>query len=494
MAFVFTVTIAGRAALRNASGDGTSAVRIATVGLTATAFTSGQPLPNEIKRVSTIKGGATAADTIHVTVSDAGADVYTVRGFGLYLTDGTLFASYGQTGVIVEKSAQSIMQLAADIQFLEVTADQIIFGDTNFNNPAATVDMLGVVKLASDTDAVAGTDNVRAVTPRALLAALNDRLGTGAPTTFFKSLLLKPSVSALCTALGIRGAAQYDPGHGNGLDADLLDGKEGAFYLDYRNMTNAPSPLIPGQIIVFAGIATPVGTLPCDGKAYSRSAYPALFNAIGTIYGNGDGSTTFNVPGFKEGTAIKVTTDAKKVGTYSAGTVLSHTHGTATSTVADHRHTPTMGGAGTHSHSASSSGEGNHAHDAWTDVQGWHGHDGWTNEAGQHQHLTHNIPAGGAVGGAGGSPTPNRIDVWTDAAGNHNHYFGTSGAGNHGHNIGMNGAGWHVHTISIGGVGDHAHSLDIAAAGGHSHTVNVLESGATDNLPAGVFLMHYIAY
>ena len=40
----------------------------------------------------------------------------------------------------------------------------------------------------------------------------------------------------------------------------------------------------------------PQGFLSCDGSAVSRSTYGALFTAIGTTYGVGDGSTTFNLP------------------------------------------------------------------------------------------------------------------------------------------------------------------------------------------------------
>ena len=40
----------------------------------------------------------------------------------------------------------------------------------------------------------------------------------------------------------------------------------------------------------------PQGFLSCDGSAISRSTYGALFTAIGTAYGAGDGSTTFNLP------------------------------------------------------------------------------------------------------------------------------------------------------------------------------------------------------
>jgi microcystin-dependent protein len=51
-----------------------------------------------------------------------------------------------------------------------------------------------------------------------------------------------------------------------------------------------------GTIIVFAGSTIPPGFLVCDGSAVSRTTYAALFAVIGTRYGGGDGSTTFNVP------------------------------------------------------------------------------------------------------------------------------------------------------------------------------------------------------
>lgn len=51
-----------------------------------------------------------------------------------------------------------------------------------------------------------------------------------------------------------------------------------------------------GFIKPFAGNTVPDGYLYCDGSAVSRTTYSELFAAIGTIYGAGDGSTTFNVP------------------------------------------------------------------------------------------------------------------------------------------------------------------------------------------------------
>lgn len=55
--------------------------------------------------------------------------------------------------------------------------------------------------------------------------------------------------------------------------------------------------LVPvGGIVLIAGNADHEGMVPCDGAAVSRTDYPQLFAAVGTTFGAGDGSTTFNVP------------------------------------------------------------------------------------------------------------------------------------------------------------------------------------------------------
>lgn len=51
-----------------------------------------------------------------------------------------------------------------------------------------------------------------------------------------------------------------------------------------------------GIITMYGGIVAPAGFLICDGSAISRTTYSALFVAIGTNYGVGDGSSTFNIP------------------------------------------------------------------------------------------------------------------------------------------------------------------------------------------------------
>jgi microcystin-dependent protein len=67
----------------------------------------------------------------------------------------------------------------------------------------------------------------------------------------------------------------------------------------------------PGTIKIYAGSSVETGYLLCDGSAVSRTAYANLFKAIGTSWGTGDGSTTFNLPNVIDRFAKGGTTSGK---------------------------------------------------------------------------------------------------------------------------------------------------------------------------------------
>ncbi|WP_241895547.1 phage tail protein [Stenotrophomonas maltophilia] len=983
------ITNAGRAKLVNGTNTGTNTVLISQIGLTSTGFTptaAMTQLPGEFKRMTSFGGESVAADTIHVTLQDSGTDKYPLRGFGLYLADGTLFAAYGQADAIMEKASISTLLLSADVVLADIDTAQIKFGSAQFLNPPATESVAGVVELADGTETTAGADAVRAVTPRGLKTALNDRFGGDAPTPLVKTMLSLATAAAIRTSLELKGAALKDMGHGKGLDADTLDGMHasdfpqvgkvqpidaipgnsnqvrwiklgtlpwrgpaasilllemtngaigspryaweqvaastrtfsdtttvltqavvdgmvqhtrigadssldrpsrlglvlmtdaegkstgvelwlqqreynqghavrvvnatgatyhgpgtfvtaepqgiiyatvqpiaymgdlrrlvettenrwgrrqtfalglylpsdqtvdigfgggslrgtdtgsvvlaagagptgdsaGYVYLrpngsanpagqlavykngstemasarigtgsgdgkvlcelyserpwqfkqggtegqtglelhditggkEFRltNVTNPnkivlnptgswvyaaefrgkltgnadtasrlaaprtingtafdgsanivttawgasrkvtigntakdvnggvnfgwtlseigaasvedvaarvayltptsnddswvdtwnalrinrqgnPSPTtmpaqytiawslpsydnsrglalaadygggnrfwmrsrrdtapvnerwkpwvelwtdsnfspatkanrIPGQVIMFAGKAAPAGTLLCNGAAVSRTTYAELFAAVGTLYGAGDGTTTFNLPAMGDGTVVTHTNSADAVGGFTAGEVIRHAHTAGSASAGAHSHTITVAGGGAHSHAASAAAAGDHAHGAWTDSQGHHGHTGSTNWSGDHQHT---VPYGedtafpwGQDGGSNkpGSARSDGDNNWpyTSPSGNHAHNFTTDGAGAHAHNIGMNGSGNHTHTISVAQVGDHDHSASAADAGAHTHAVTVNNTGGDRNLPAGLRMIYCITY
>ena len=83
----------------------------------------------------------------------------------------------------------------------------------------------------------------------------------------------------------------------------------------------------PGTLIQWAGATAPTGYLACPTTAtnISRSTYSALFTAIGTLWGAGDGSTTFGLPYFATD-QVGVQVGAGTVGTNTVGAILAHTH------------------------------------------------------------------------------------------------------------------------------------------------------------------------
>ncbi len=77
-------------------------------------------------------------------------------------------------------------------------------------------------------------------------------------------------------------------------------------YQDLRNTsTSASAASVPtGSIFVFASSNAPSGYYSCDGSTRSRTTDSALFTAIGTTWGIGDGSSTFNLPNLTRRTVV----------------------------------------------------------------------------------------------------------------------------------------------------------------------------------------------
>lgn len=94
---------------------------------------------------------------------------------------------------------------------------------------------------------------------------------------------------------------------------------------------SAPSPTVTavptGGIIAFGASSAPTGFLLCDGSLVSRSTYADLFGVIGTTYGAGNGSTTFQLPDLRQRFPLGLAASG-------TGSVLGGTGGTI-----DHVHT-----------------------------------------------------------------------------------------------------------------------------------------------------------
>jgi len=120
------------------------------------------------------------------------------------------------------------------------------------------------------------------------------------------------------------------------------------------------------MISPYGGDTAPNGWLLCDGSAINRTTYSALYAIVGTKYGSGDASTTFNVPdlrtrvpfGYKSGDTNFGATSLRNSGggtatstltttelpAHTHGVSLTHTHGSGSVTGSDgaHNHSPTF--------------------------------------------------------------------------------------------------------------------------------------------------------
>ena len=119
---------------------------------------------------------------------------------------------------------------------------------------------------------------------------------------------------------------------------------DGSGNLSFQIVAGVPT----GAVFCVAVATIPTGYLECNGAAVSRTTYAALFSFIGTQYGAGNGSSTFNLPdlrgefvrGFDNGRGVD---SGRGIGSSQSGQNLSHDHdadASATSNVSDpgHRH------------------------------------------------------------------------------------------------------------------------------------------------------------
>ena len=191
-----------------------------------------------------------------------------------------------------------------------------------------------------------------------------------------------------------------------GSDGQVLTKKTNA---NYDTQWSSVPPV--GTVLMWAGAsdAVPSGYLLCDGAAVSRTEYAALFSALGTAFGVGDGSTTFSLPDLRA--------------RFVFGANNTYTRG---ETGGEVNHTLTASEMPVHSHSCSDGGSHTHTMES----------------GGEH---THSSGASGTISVSKGDGTSGTSTVGkggtadTGSAGLHTHELGT--ASDHTHSIGNVGGG-----------------------------------------------------
>jgi microcystin-dependent protein len=146
----------------------------------------------------------------------------------------------------------------------------------------------------------------------ASLPANADMTGAGVTEGGFKAKLndvldfLRDTLGSTGTVASVRSALglQAMATRANVGTADLVDASVSTAKLGDGQVTaaklGANAALPPGVMLPFAGSALPSGFLWCNGAAVSRTTYAALFAAVGTAFGTGDGASTFNLPDLRD--------------------------------------------------------------------------------------------------------------------------------------------------------------------------------------------------
>lgn len=410
-------------------------------------------------------------------------------------------------------------------------------GDTEWRNPDVTsvvVDVIEEPQTLAD-----GQTRVKwnVVTTRGLAVYIaGDRIskGTGAnewkedPADPVQSILLGKSYAAGTRILGTQneptGSAPFPLVRNENLN-DVPDKEKGRVNLGVYSRAETDRIVPPGSIIYMPRSVAPPGYLKANGAAVSRTAYSVLFATIGTMFGAGDGFTTFNLPdlrgehirGWDDGRGID---PGRGLGSFQEGQLLAHNHAGSlsnsgehghvanTGAVGDHTHGMSMGMAGDHYHPNGDYGSGSGTNDPrvhMTRVAGGHGHSAWTDQQGQHTHAN-----------SFGQYTPGSIDlaapsfdeprnavewgqpsvknVTSSPAGLHAHNVGITPTGEHQHLVVIGAAGNHNHTLGMAGAGAHAHPVNVQVNGLHSHVLNINSTGGGENRVRNIALLACIKY
>ena len=174
---------------------------------------------------------------------------------------------------------------------------------------------------------------------------------SGTPPAFVLTVPAAPQFPAFVLTVGMRFRVHFHQDgigggntlniNGSGAKSIVAIGATGLWYLPNINsnylydlqyngtefvVLNYPGLNQAGEYFWWALNTPPSYALVCNGAAVSRTTYARLFSIIGTYFGPGDGSTTFNLPGLASDFTL-VQSDGSNAGSSTTGQVISHSHG-----------------------------------------------------------------------------------------------------------------------------------------------------------------------
>jgi microcystin-dependent protein len=229
-------------------------------------------------------------------------------------------------------------------------------------NNSARAEMASVAKWRDDLNgslSTGGSANAYTLTTNQTFASLTNGLMVCFVASFTNTGTCTLNVDGLgASPLRIAGSVEAPAGS---VVANAV------YFATYRSasnqwiIVNGVSAIPAGSVIAYGGATAPNGWLLCDGSAISRTTYAALFAAVSTTYGAGDGSTTFNVPDLRG----RVIAGQDDMGGSSANRLTNQTGGldgdTLGATGGSETHTLTSAQMPAHTHTATVTDPG-HTH------------------------------------------------------------------------------------------------------------------------------------
>lgn len=182
---------------------------------------------------------------------------------------------------------------------------------------------------------------------------------------------------------GTRRAIDFVEGRGTSISASDDSGNERV------QVTIANTNVPVGLISPYAGSTAPTGWLLCDGSAVSRSTYADLFAVVGTTFGAGNGTTTFNLPNLVNFSPMGAGSTVGRGSTAGALTT-AHTHGAGSYQADSHSHSDGTLSAASHTHGLGTLGVDSHTHGVGSIAAGSHSHGAGTYAAASHTHPLSN--------------------------------------------------------------------------------------------------------
>jgi len=168
--------------------------------------------------------------------------------------------------------------------------------------------------------------------------AAKDALSTGNPSKIVKGTEIDDELVAISGAIGSKADKASPTFTGTPAAPTASSGTSSTQIATTAFAMGAAALVMPsGAMLQWPTATAPSGFLLCTGAAVSRTIYAALFAVIGTTFGAGDGTTTFNLPDFDNRFAVgagDLYSVAATGGSKDAVTV-SHTH---TATDSGHTH------------------------------------------------------------------------------------------------------------------------------------------------------------